>query len=201
AGTVGYRRAAARGLTTRLAGMSRSIAEVQRDLRELLRDPAPFDVAMQEPRASRPARRSSVLILFGALDRTLAQRAGAGAGSGAVREPADAAVPAVPVELDILLTRRADGMRHHPGQIAFPGGGAEPGDAGPAHPALREAHEETGLDPAGVEVLGELPEVLIPVSNNLVTPVLGWWRLPSEVAADHSESVDVFRTPVAELLD
>jgi len=91
-------------------------------------------------------------------------------------------------------------MRHHPGQIAFPGGGVELGDADLAATALREASEETGLDPGGVEVLGSLPDLHIPVSNNLVTPVIGWWRLPSEVAADRRESVDVMRVPVGELL-
>lgn len=135
--------------------------------------------------ADLPLRRSSVLILFGALDRVPADRDGS----------------PVPADLDVLLTRRADHMRHHPGQIAFPGGGADPGDVDAVATALREASEETALDPAGVDVLGSLPEIHLPVSNNLVTPVLGWWRLPSEVAADHSESVEVFRVPVAELLD
>lgn len=134
--------------------------------------------------ADAPLRHSAVLILFGALDR----------------KPAVGGATTVPPELDVLLTRRADRMRHHAGQIAFPGGGVEAGDADAAATALREAQEETGLEPAGVEVLGMLPEVHIPVSNNLVTPVVGWWRLPSAVAADHSESVEVFRTPVAELL-
>jgi 8-oxo-dGTP pyrophosphatase MutT (NUDIX family) len=135
--------------------------------------------------SDRPLRRSAVLILFGALDDV----------------PAAGPSGHVPRELDVLLTRRSDTMRHHPGQIAFPGGGFEAGDADLAATALREAGEETGLDPAGVDVLGELPPIHIPVSNNLVTPVVGWWRLPSEVAADHAESVEVFRVPVAELLD
>ncbi|MGJ0202564.1 NUDIX domain-containing protein [Leucobacter sp. gxy201] len=183
--------------------MTRSIDDVQRDLRELLRDPRPYDIEPQGPLADRPARHSSVLILFGALDRTIAQPSGRLADPEATSASAAPRAPDLPVpaELDVLLTRRADGMRHHPGQIAFPGGGAEPADDSPDRTALREAQEETGLDPDGVEVLGRLPEVLIPVSNNLVTPVVGWWRSPSEVAADHSESVDVFRTPVAELLD
>lgn len=147
-----------------------------------------FDVSMRTPvRATAPSsRRSSVLILFGALDDVPASRSSVGT---------------VPPALDVLLTRRADTMRHHPGQIAFPGGGTEPEDADAAATALREAAEETGLDPAGIEVLGVLPELDVPVSGNLVTPVIGWWRLPSEVAADHTESVEVFRVPVAELLD
>ena len=58
---------------------------------------------------------------------------------------------------DVLLIERSRDLKHHPGQAAFPGGGAEPGDDGPASTALREAVEETGLDPAGVEVLSLLP--------------------------------------------
>ncbi|RGE19844.1 CoA pyrophosphatase [Leucobacter sp. wl10] len=166
--------------------MERSAAE--RELRELMRRGIALDFRPQGGLADLtdlPARRSAVLILFGALDRI----------------PAHGPAPAVPHELDVLLTRRADRMRHHAGQIAFPGGGAEPADSDAATTALREASEETGLDPAGVEALGSLPEVHIPLSNNLVTPVVGWWRLPSEVAADRTESVEVFRVPVAELLD
>lgn len=160
-------------------------SDAERELRALMRRGVDLDFRPQGALAQMPLRRSAVLILFGALDRV----------------PARAPFPAVAPELDVLLTRRADRMRHHAGQIAFPGGGAEPGDRDAAMTALREAAEETGLAPAGVEVLGALPEVHIPVSNNLVTPVVGWWRLPSPVAADRSESVEVFRVPVAELLD
>ncbi len=68
--------------------------------------------------------------------------------------------------------------------------------------ALREAEEETGLDPAGVEVLGTLQELGLPHSNFLVTPVLGWWRSPSPVrVVDYGESAQVFRVPVRDLLD
>lgn len=141
--------------------------------------------ARADSAATATARSSAVLMLFGALDRT----------------PADAPVTTVPAELDVLLTRRADTLRNHAGQIAFPGGGVEHGDVDLAATALREATEETGLDPTGVDVLGTLPELHIPISNYLVTPVLGWWRLPSAVEADHSESVEVFRVPIAELLD
>ncbi len=164
--------------------MERSVEQVERELRELMQRDVTLPFTPQGELSDTPLRHSAVLMLFGALDR----------------KPALGGVRSVPAELDVLLTRRADQMRHHPGQIAFPGGGVEPGDADLPSTALREAQEETGLDPAGVEVLGTLPAVLIPVSNNLVTPVVGWWRLPSPVAADHTESVEVFRAPVAELL-
>lgn len=140
------------------------------------------------------ARNSAVLVLFGALDSVLAA---GGEGSG-LDDPSRTPLPA---ELDVLLTRRSNGMRNHAGQIAFPGGGVETSDANRAATALREAWEETGLDPTGVDILGQLDDAHIPVSNYVVTPVIGWWRLPSEVAADHQESVEVFRAPVAELVE
>ncbi|MGN8245403.1 NUDIX hydrolase [Cellulomonas soli] len=132
------------------------------------------------------ARPAAVLVLFGALDAA----------------PARTGAPAVARDLDVLLQRRSGALRHHAGQIAFPGGRLEPTDAGPREAALREAVEEVGLDAAGVEVLGTLPPLPVPVSNHLVTPVPAWWTLPSTVAAvDHAETVEVFRVAVADLLD
>ncbi|HEV7628540.1 MAG TPA: NUDIX domain-containing protein, partial [Streptomyces sp.] len=60
---------------------------------------------------------------------------------------------------DLLLLQRADTMRKHAGQPAFPGGGIDPDDGGPVGAALREAAEETGLDPSGVMVLTSMPEL------------------------------------------
>ena len=103
---------------------------------------------------------------------------------------------------DLLLTERAHDMRSHPGQVSFPGGSIDATDESPAHAALREAQEETGLDPAGVDVFATLPELWLPPSNFAVTPVLGWWREDSPVhAVDPAEVHAVYRVPVAELLD
>jgi 8-oxo-dGTP pyrophosphatase MutT (NUDIX family) len=103
---------------------------------------------------------------------------------------------------DVLLIERSAASRHHPGQPAFPGGAVERDDAGPASTALREAAEETGLDPAGVEVLAELPALWVPPSGFLVVPVLAWWRRPSVVAAaDPNEVAAVARLPIAWLAD
>jgi 8-oxo-dGTP pyrophosphatase MutT (NUDIX family) len=103
---------------------------------------------------------------------------------------------------DVLLAERASTLRSHPGQVAFPGGGTECGDSGAIATALREAEEETGLDPAGVDVIGVLPTLWLPPSNFAVTPVLGWWRTPSEVSVvDPAEIASVHTVPVAELLD
>jgi len=103
---------------------------------------------------------------------------------------------------DLLLTERSHNMRSHPGQISFPGGKVEPSDASPAAAALREAQEEIGLDPAGVEVFGELPQLWLPPSNFAVTTVLGWWREESPVhVVDPDEVHTVLRLPIADLLD
>jgi 8-oxo-dGTP pyrophosphatase MutT (NUDIX family) len=166
--------------------MVRSVAEARAELEAMLARGVDFRMIPQGQPGARQVRRSAVLILFGALDQV----------------PATSAGGAVDRKLDVLLTRRADTMRHHPGEISFPGGGVDEEDSGAIGAALREAAEETGLDPTGVDVLGTLPEVPIVVSNNLVTPVIGWWTRPSEIAAvDRTEAVEVFRAPVAELID
>jgi 8-oxo-dGTP pyrophosphatase MutT (NUDIX family) len=103
---------------------------------------------------------------------------------------------------DLLLIERARAMRSHAGQPAFPGGALDPGDAGPIAAALREAREETALDPSGVEPFALLPDLWVPVSDFIVTPVLAWWREPSPVrVADPSEVASVHRVPIAELAD
>jgi len=101
---------------------------------------------------------------------------------------------------DLLLIRRAAGLRKHPGQPAFPGGAIDPADGGPVGAALREASEETGVDPAGVQVLAVLPEMYIWRSDFRVTPVLAWWHRPVSVSpGDPAEIAAVLRVPVAEL--
>jgi 8-oxo-dGTP pyrophosphatase MutT (NUDIX family) len=103
---------------------------------------------------------------------------------------------------DVLLQERAGGLRDHAGQVAFPGGGMEAGDGDLVTTALREATEETGLDPAGVAPLALLPELFIPPSGFRVTPVLAHWRDPVAVApVDPAETAAVVRVPVAELVD
>ena len=136
-------------------------------------------------------RRSAVLMLFGA----------SGASGTPMGTPMGTAGGGWP-HADVLLTERAATLRSHAGQVAFPGGRIDGTDAGPAAAALREAEEETGLDPSGVEVLAELPDLYLPVSDYAVTPVLAWWHTPSPVqVVDSQEVARVARVQVQELLD
>ena len=106
-----------------------------------------------------------------------------------------------PAGPEVLLTERAGTLRQHSGQVAFPGGRSDPGDADAAATALREAEEETGLDPAGVEVLGALPPLPLAHSGHEVTPVVAHWREPAPVApVDPDEVARVERVPLSELL-
>jgi 8-oxo-dGTP pyrophosphatase MutT (NUDIX family) len=103
---------------------------------------------------------------------------------------------------DLLYIQKNEGLRRHAGQPAFPGGKIEDSDASPVAAALREAAEETGLDPAGVDVLTSLPELYVAASHFRVIPVLAWWREPSAVRpVDIGEVAAVERIAVADLAD
>lgn len=103
---------------------------------------------------------------------------------------------------DVLFIERAATLRSHAGQPAFPGGVQDADDDGPVAAALREAQEEVGLDPAAVDVLGTLPDLWLPPSGFVVTPVVAWWREPHEVRiVDEAEVAAVARVPLAELTD
>ncbi len=127
------------------------------------------------PAGARSGREAAVLVLFGP------GRDGGG---------------------DVVLTERAAGLRAHPGQVAFPGGGLEPGDGGDAvRAALREAHEEVGLAAGGVRVLGSLPALRVPPTGASVVPVLGWDPVPGVLVADPAEVARVLRAPLPLLTD
>ena len=100
----------------------------------------------------------------------------------------------------VILTRRASGLKHHPGQIALPGGRVEPGDSGPSGAALREAQEEIGLCPSLVQVLGCLPAHET-ITGFLVTPVLALVTAPFAVRPAAGEVDEVFTVPLSYLAD
>jgi 8-oxo-dGTP pyrophosphatase MutT (NUDIX family) len=143
-------------------------------LRRLLASADDLPLRHRMPRPTATARRSAVLILFG---------------DG-------------PQGPDVLLIEKAAHLRSHAGQPAFPGGGVDPGDDFPVGTALREAHEEAGVDPDGVRVLATLPELFLAPSDRLVVPVVAWWDDPADVAVgDPHEVASVARVPLADLTD
>lgn len=116
--------------------------------------------------------------------------------------PAAVLVPLVlhPQGINVLLTRRTDHLHHHPGQISFPGGRVEAGDASRVMTALRETEEEIGLGPEQVELLGHLPEYLTG-TGFCVTPVIGLVHPPFELQLDTFEVAEVFEVPLDFLMN
>jgi 8-oxo-dGTP pyrophosphatase MutT (NUDIX family) len=132
----------------------------------------------------------------------LASAAGLRPGVGARAAAVLVLIGEGPQGLEMVFVERATTLRTHAGQIAFPGGAADPDDRDLAATALREAAEEIGVDPAGVDVLGSLPPVHVAVSGFDVTAVVGWWRRRSAVGvADPGEVASVVVVPVVDLVD
>lgn len=125
-------------------------------------------------------------------------------GWGADRDPTQAGV-LVPLRQDdsglqVLLTRRTEHLRHHAGQISFPGGRSEPSDADAVATALREAQEEIGLDPSLPEVLGRMP-VYTTVTRFQVTPVVALLPHALNLQPDPAEVAEVFEVPLSFLMN
>lgn len=122
------------------------------------------------------------------------------------RSATHAAAVLIPVvaapEPFIWFTQRSAALRHHPGQISFPGGRVEAFDADAKAAALREAHEEIGLAPHHVEIIGELPEYRT-VTSFAIRPYVGWVDpvAAAEVAPDETEVARLFGVPLEYALD
>ncbi len=116
--------------------------------------------------------------------------------------PAAVLVPLInqPHGVTVMLTQRSPHLYDHAGQISFPGGRVDPGDADRVATALREAEEETGLPQASVAIIGTLPEFDIQTGFR-VTPVVGWIEPPLTLNPDPFEVAEVFEVPLAFLLE
>lgn len=106
--------------------------------------------------------------------------------------------------LSVIFTQRATHLKHHAGQISFPGGKAERGDMGLVHTAFREAQEEIGLDPEKLKVIGQLPRYRT-ISGFAVTPVVAKHivgvQVPDDLSIDMNEVGEVFEVPLSFLMD
>ena len=100
----------------------------------------------------------------------------------------------------VLLTRRAERLARHAGQISFPGGRADPGDGTPQKTALREAEEEIGLTQASVQIMGRLDDYLVGTGYR-ITPVVGFVAAPPPFEADSCEVAEVFEVPLPFVLE
>jgi 8-oxo-dGTP pyrophosphatase MutT (NUDIX family) len=103
-------------------------------------------------------------------------------------------------QLFICLTKRPSTMKHHPGQISFPGGKVEKEDTSAVITALREAREEVGIDPATIEILGKLSDLYVEVSRFSIQPFLAWADKRPEFLIDSGEVEELILFPLGDFI-
>ncbi|GAA0350215.1 CoA pyrophosphatase [Bowmanella denitrificans] len=121
-----------------------------------------------------------------------------------LRKPGRPAAVLMPIierdELTLLFTRRAGHLKHHAGQVSFPGGRQEPEDADLLDTALRETREEIGINTDNIEIVGQLQRYRT-VSGYEVTPYIGILPPPRKLIPDHNEVASVFEVPLSYLMN
>ncbi|WP_100657395.1 CoA pyrophosphatase [Alteromonas flava] len=117
-------------------------------------------------------------------------------------KPAGVLLPLITHEsgLNLLLTRRATHLRHHPGQISFPGGRQEDDDTDAIAAALRETHEEIGIPPQQVNIIGQLPDYRT-ISGYVMQPVIGFVPPGIDLTLDENEVCNAFEVPLEHVLN
>lgn len=152
-------------------------------------------------------RQDKILERIARAPQSLAARRGdydlnPGMGPEGPLTPAAVLVPLVlrPDGPTVMLTQRTDHLYDHAGQISFPGGRIEDGDATPEAAALRETEEEVGLDPARVELIGRLDTYVVRTGFE-VTPAVGFVHPPFDINPDPFEVAEVFEVPLDFVLD
>ena len=102
--------------------------------------------------------------------------------------------------LQVLLTKRTEHLKNHPGQISFPGGSVDDTDLDAQHTALRETEEEVGLDPSHVEIIGELDQYIVG-TGYLVSPIIGLIKPPFKLIRQEDEVAEIFEVPLDFLIE
>ncbi|MGE3619637.1 MAG: CoA pyrophosphatase [Acidimicrobiia bacterium] len=163
--------------------------------------PPPWRALAESRRRLRVDDVTAALATSGAPLKAAAEQEPVGDGPGATPSAVLALLYDVDDEARLVLTRRTWDLRSHQGELSFPGGRWEPGDADLVDTALRESEEEVGLDTSTVEVVGELDHLSTVVSGSFIVPYVARLSRPPELVANPAEVSAIIHVPLSELLD